>query len=101
MKLFVAIFLFALVAIATAKPQNMEEKVEKVVNFINNFQGSRDELEKALIAKMDEKAKTGKTWKDEEVAKFLEMVVPKLNGKVISGEEFKSFIKAQVAARKA
>lgn len=103
MKFLTSILILAFIAITSAIPQppSMEEKIEKVSNFINNFPGSKDDLMNALQTRMEEKSKdpNHKDWKKEDVEKFVDAVAAKLNGKVITGDEFKKFAAAQLAAR--
>lgn len=105
MKFLAPLLIFAFIAIASSFPQvppKIEEIVEKVVNFINNFPGGKDELEKALVIRMEQRAKNfHNEYNKEEIENFVETVASKLNGKVMNGEDFKKLAAAQLAARAA
>lgn len=81
-------------------PMNMQERVDHVSNFINKFPGSREDLEKALMQNMAERAKNmPKDTKKEDIEQFISAVAAKLNGKTMNGEDFKKFAAAQMAAK--
>jgi hypothetical protein len=83
-------------------PPPVLEKINKIAEFINNFSGSREELEKALIANMDKEhgKDMAPNFPPEMIQKFIEAVASKLNGKVMSGDDFKAFTNKQISGRK-
>jgi hypothetical protein len=95
MKIFlVSLAIFALCALIHAQPPMMQEKIDKAADFINNFQGTKEELEKTLIEKMNTRMNNAHQHMPKEaVAKFIDSVAEKLNGKMMGGDEFKEFVK--------
>lgn len=80
----------------------MLQRVQKAADFINNFPGTREELEKALIEKIDKDHEAHKDMPPmpkEIIDKFIAAVAEKLNGKLMSPEEFKAFLEAKLAAK--
>ena len=83
-------------------PPPVLEKITRISDFINNFAGTREDLEKALIANMDKDhgKDMAPNFPPEQIKMFIDMVASKLNGKVMSGDDFKAFVGKQMAERK-
>lgn len=98
MKFFIVITIFLIIAFVTCQPPAMafQDKVNHVVDFINKFQGTKEELENAILKKMEEKAeKLPKDVPKEAVDRFIEAVANRLESKVMTGEDFKKFAAEQ------
>ncbi|CAG9810165.1 unnamed protein product [Chironomus riparius] len=82
-------------------PPPVLEKINHISNFINNFSGTREELEKALIANMDKEhgKDMAPNFPPEKIQMFIDMVASKINSKVMSGDDFKAFTNKQISGR--
>lgn len=99
--IFAAFFCINFISAQPPLPPPMLEKVNRIADMINNYQGTREDLEKIMIEKMD--SDHGKDMPPpppkEVIQVFIDSVASKLNGKVMSGDDFKEFAKKQMAAR--
>lgn len=101
MKLSIFIAFIALICMVHAQPppMNLQEKVDHVSNFINKFPGTREDLEKVLMQRMTERAKDlPKDIKKEDIERFISAVASKLDGKVMTGDDFKKFAATHMTA---
>lgn len=83
-------------------PPPVQEKINHIADFINNFSGSRDELEKALISHMDNEhgKDMAPNFPPEKIQMFIDAVASKLTSKVMSADDFKAFTNKQISGRK-
>lgn len=83
-------------------PPPVQDKINHIADFINNFSGSREDLEKALISNMDKEhgKDMAPNFPPEKIQMFIDAVASKLNGKVMSGDDFKAFTNKQISGRK-
>ena len=82
-------------------PPPVQDKINHIADFINNFKGSKEDLEKALIANMDKEhgKDMAPNFPPEKIQMFVDMVASKINSKIMSGDDFKAFTNKQISAR--
>ncbi|KAG5667077.1 hypothetical protein PVAND_015076 [Polypedilum vanderplanki] len=97
----IVIFLCALIIAVTANPPpHVEEKINKIVEFINNFTGSKAELEAALVQNFQQDhEKVPEHVTKEMIENFIETVASKITSKVMTGDDFKKFAAQKMAEK--